>query len=262
MKDSTASQKHYFRLNTYEELVHYALKKLGAPVLNIEVTDEQIQDRVTDALQFYLENDLESVAEFWWIYKVTQADIDTGCITLPLDVLDLLDVYSSINSPSDLAGFGSMDDPEFQWFQNFWTNGNLLNANLAYYEVSMQYLALIKRLFTADIQFTYRPTQRKLYLYGFKPIVGETICFHGNKMLDADNEDDFCIWNSAFLKDYVTALIGVNWGINITKYTNIPSAAGVTLDGQGILQRYTDMKTQLEQEFLLKHTEPPLFFWG
>ena len=80
-------------------------------------------------------------------------------------------------------------------------------------------------------------------------------------MIDPETEDS--IWYSPFLKKYATACIGIQWGTNISKYGNVPSIGGVTLNGDAILSRYTQEKTALEEEHKLKYQEPVQgIFWG
>ena len=207
---------HYNKITCYEEFVDYCLRKLGAPVIDINVDAEQIQDRISDALQYYLEYDLESVAECWWIHRVTEEDVKNGYLTIPMEVLDVMEVLTSgsrtISSDSDTISqspydFGFMENPQWQWFNQFWMNGglNLGNQTLFYYEVSMQYLSLLQTVLTAKVEFLYRRRQRKLWFYSKKLEVGQLYCLYGTKILDPETDD--CIWDSDWLKSYATALI-------------------------------------------------------
>ena len=94
-KPAEKKYKHYNRITCYEDFVDYCFRKLGAPVVNIEVTPEQVQDRVSDAIQYMLEYDLESVAECWWIHQCTKEDVQNGYLTIPMDVLDVMEVLAN-----------------------------------------------------------------------------------------------------------------------------------------------------------------------
>ena len=63
---------------TRQDLVDYCLRKLGAPVLEINVADEQIDDLVDDAVQLFQERHFDGVERMYLKYKVTQGDIDRG----------------------------------------------------------------------------------------------------------------------------------------------------------------------------------------
>lgn len=246
---------NYNKITNYYDFVQYVLRALGAPVINIEVADEQIQDRITDALQLYIEEHYDSVQEFYWLYKITEEDVKNGYIQVTPEVLDITGIYTKTTS-SNYDIDDRLDDPQYQFFQHYWTMG-AANTGLVYYEMTMQELSLIKLLLNAEVQFGWRSRERKIYLYE-QLKAGNTIMLRGNKMLDPETDD--CIWDSYWLKRYAIALVGIQWGTNLDKFSNVPTAGGATINASEILQRYTAQKEALEQEFMNKYTEPPLFF--
>lgn len=249
-KEETVT-KYYNKLTTYEEFVQYVLRNLGAPVVNIEVADEQIRDRITDALQIYLEEHYDSVQEMFWVYKPTEEDVKNGYIQMPPDVLDIIGIWTrTTTSNYDIDG---LDDPQYQFFQHYWTMG-AGDTGLVQYVMIEQQLALIRQTLNAEVQFGWRPRENKCYLY--KQLkTGYPLLFWGNTMLDP--ETNSCIWDSYWLKRYATALVGIQWGTNLNKFSNIPTAGGATINASEILQRYTEQKNQLEEEFKKKYEEPP-----
>lgn len=243
---------NYNKITNYYDFVQYVLRALGAPVINVEVADEQIQDRITDALQLYIEEHYDSVQEFYWLYKITEEDVKNGYIQVTPEVLDITGIYTKTTSSNyDIDG---LDDPQYQFFQHYWTMG-AANTGLVYYEMTMQELSLIKLLLNAEVQFGWRSRERKIYLYE-QLKAGNTIMLRGNKMLDTETDD--CIWDSYWLKRYAIALVGIQWGTNLDKFSNVPTAGGATINASEILQRYTAQKEALEQEFMNKYTEQPI----
>lgn len=263
--------RHYHRITTYMELVDYCLRRLGAPVIDVNLHPDQIEDRISDAVQYYIEYDLESVAECWWLHKVTEEDVENGYLSIPLDVLDVIKVLtpgsgsimlSNSDNPSSLYDFGFMDNPSWQWFNYFWNFGEYYStgANLFYYEVAMQNIQMLKTLMTSEVEFLYRRRQRKLSFYGQELKAGAVICLYGTKILDPETDD--CIWDSDWLKAYATALLGVQWGTNLSKFGSIPSAGNLTINCDAILARYQQEKTELEEAHQAKFEEPPLPIFG
>ena len=63
---------------TKQELIDHCLRKLGAPVLEINVSDEQLDDIVDDAVQYFNERHFDGVERMYLKYKITQEDIDRG----------------------------------------------------------------------------------------------------------------------------------------------------------------------------------------
>lgn len=260
------------RITQYEEFILYCLRRLGAPLINIEVADEQIRDRVTDALQFYLENHIESVEKFWFLYKITKHDLRRGYVQMPPHILDVTEVKASWGGTGgsnlgDISYEMDMDtwlmSPTFG-FLTGWVNtisgfGNFSNAGLFYYELMMQELSLLRDIMTAKVQYSWRHREKKLYLYA--EAKEQIIMVAANKMLDPDN-DQAAIFDSPWLKSYATALIGQNWGSNLQKFGNINAGGNVTISGDAILARYTKEKEDLETNFIWKEAQSPIPRWA
>lgn len=248
--------KAYNRITTYEDFVGYVLRALGAPVINIEVADEQIRDRITDALQKYLEEHYDSVQDMYWLYTISEEDVKKGYVQMSPEVLDVTGIWTRTTSSNyDIDG---LDDPQFQFFQHYWTMG-AANTGITYYFTVQQELQMIRQVLNAEVQFGWRSRERKCYLY--KQLTkGNRLLFRGNIMLDP--ESDNCIWDSKWLKAYSVALVGIQWGTNLDKFSNVPTAGGATINADQILQRYTEQKQQLEEEFQLKNEEPPIMMFG
>lgn len=276
---------HYNRITSYEEFVDYCLRALGAPVVDINLAPEQIFDRISEGLQYYLEYDLESVAECWWLHKVTAEDAANGYLKIPFEVLDVMEVMdwngtaiaaygtesdATNNSVSSFlygdpgfAGDAYMSSYNYQWWNSYWMYGasNFSGSNtMFYYEVSMQYINLLRNMFSAKVEYLYRRRQRKLWLYSHNLVEGSLVALYGTKILDPETDD--CIWDSDWLKKYCIALLGVQWGTNLTKFSSIPSAGNLTIDGAAILSRYQEEKSALEEKHRLEFEEPPMPFIG
>ena len=146
---------NYNKISTYSDFILYCLRNLGAPVVNIEVDDSQIIDRVTDALQFYRELDSESIREFWWLYTITEEDVTNGYISMPEEVMSVDDIITS-GSNMSTPQIDNIDAPEFQFWNDYWNGGASINSGLVYYETTMQHLSLIKKVLTSDVIFSYR----------------------------------------------------------------------------------------------------------
>lgn len=319
--------KAYNRITSYTEFVDYCLRRLGAPVVDINVEAEQLRDRVSDAIQYYVENDSESVVETYWTHRVTEEDVINGCLVMPLEVIGVIDVMCPSNEMSKVLYNGPLTpkkckrgrkkkdteitsnkmsenknpfidnmyngfipnglrpqtvlgpdgnlydwnlsnvdfgDDEFMtsylynWWNEYWNAGYAMyhgDANLFYFETAMEHLSLIKQLFCARTEFSYRNRERKIWLMSHPLRVGDIYCIYGVKQLDPETDD--CIYDSDWLKQYATALIGIQWGVNISKFGSIPSAGGLTINADNILQRYMEEKIRLEEEHRKRYQEPP-----
>lgn len=274
----------YNRIESYSDFVDYCIRKLGGGVIDINVSPEQIMDRVSDAIQYYIEYDLESCVRGWFIHKVTAEDVENGYLTIPPDIIDVMEILAMESSNTgNLIGSGIMSDDintmiygdagfgpdmymttfSWNWWNGYWYNGASLfsgNQSMFYYTVALQYINAMKQIFTAKIEFLYRRRQRKLWFYS-KPLVeGDLICFEGTQVINPDTDDS--IWDSDWLKAYATALIGIQWGTNLSKFGGVPSAANLTISGDAILARYQQEKMDLEEKHRLQYEEPPLPIFG
>ena len=272
----------YNRIDSYFELQRYILTKLGSPVVDINVSPEQMMDRISDAIQYYIEYDAESVAKGWFMHKVTAEDVANGYLTIPPDIIDVMEVLSTNSSDTSNgiisndntintfiygdAGFGSdayMTTYNWNWWNGYWYNGASMfsgNQSMFYYLISLQYIGAMKQVFNTKIEYLYRRRQRKLWMYS-KPLVeGEIICFEGTQVIDPETDDS--IWDSDWLKAYATALVGIQWYTNLSKFGSIPSAGGLIINVDAGLARYQQEKMELEEKHRLQYEEPTLPVFG
>lgn len=314
-KKETKQYSVMAHINSYPEFVDYCLRRLGAPTIDINLDPEQIRDRISDAIQLYLETDSESLLDVYWCHQATHEDAMNGYLQMPMEVIGVSNVfcpnknfnasiqkykscchqekvthkvnsngYSTDKNPyGDIPtnfnrqvispegkvvdwNIGTVDfgDDEFMtsylynWWNNYWNYGYNMyagNGSLFYYEISMQYISLLKQLFCNRTEFSYRNRQRKLWLMSEPIIEGSFYCIHGHKILDPETDD--CIWESPFLQAYATCLLGIQWGVNLSKFGSIPAAAGLTINSDQILQRYMEEKTNLEEAHRKKNQYPP-----
>lgn len=263
--DSDQPLKVMNKITTPYDLVQYALRKLGAPLVNIEVDDSQIHDILTDALALYSKQHFESLRTFFWTIRISPVNVKKGYVPFPPDVLEIIDVKvpsEGLRQSSDL-----LDNIPYQIFNQYSYSSTSSSAtdmqdSLVFYQVSRMMVETLRSVFQSVVQFQWRELEKKLYLYK-RLKVGTVLLIEGSRMVDPDDPSYDYIWNSAFLKKYVTALIGRQWGVNVgLKYKNVPASAGVTLDGEKILERYDAEVKEIERELRSGWEEPCRMFWG
>ena len=100
--------------NSRQSLVDYCLRALGAPVIEINIDDDQLGDRLDEALQFYQEYHADATIRRLRKYKITQDDVDNKFITVP-------DTFITISRvlPFDVNSAGTGDfNIEYQQMLN------------------------------------------------------------------------------------------------------------------------------------------------
>lgn len=266
--------------NSRQTLVDYCLRSLGAPVIEINIDDDQLGDRLDEALQFFQEYHSDATIRRFRKYKITAADVTNRYITIP-------DTYITISRvlPFDANGAGTGDfNIEYQMMLNDIYDLRAPQHSMLNYSMTQQHLALIDQMFDGkDQTVRYNRHINKLYIetrWGTDIKEGDYIIFEGYEVIvprtsqtastygsgydpDAPTESTSTqIYNDMFLKKYLTALIKKQWGINLKKFEGIQLPGGVTLNGQQIYDEAVEEINKLEEEVQLKHEMPPSFYVG
>ena len=267
--------------STRVELIEYALRRLGFPVIEINVDQDQVEDRVDDALQIYADYHFDAKTKVYHKHTVTQADLDNKYITVPEG---LGFVTRIVESSSGGLHAPVMGDPNLNYAQNplapTWgvggnnfsstsstsdhAGGGSSGSGMVDYFLSMQNLALVKDMFgkgSMPIRFNRHTNQVHIdtaWEASFK--VDEVIVIEGYEVLDPDVYTD--VYNDRWLKRYLTQLIKQQWGSNLIKYAGVQMVGGVTLDGDKLYDQATTEIETLEEKLADMYELPPMPFMG
>ena len=271
--------------STRQQLIDYCLRRLGAPVLEINVDDDQIDDLVDDALQYFNERHFDGVERMYLKYKITQEDIDRGSakgtdgvgIKTTTGVSDSInfDFYESSNYiqvPDSVIGIekvfkfdtssisGGMFSIKYQLFLNDLYYFN--SVELLQYAMVKSYLEDIDFLLTTDKQIRFNKRQNRMYLdidWGAQS-AGNFLVIDCYRILDPN---DFSkVYNDSFLKQYLTSLIKRQWGQNLIKFRGVKLPGGVELNGREFYEDAQKELDDLKQRMALEYELPPYDFIG
>jgi len=276
--------------STRQELIDYCLRRLGAPVLEINVDDEQIDDLVDDAIQFYNERHFDGVERMYLKYELTQDDIDrgkakntTGVGIVTTTGTSSITGYGSttfnfyensnyIQVPDSVIGIekvfkfdtstisGGMFSIKYQIFLNDMYRFN--SVELMQYSMTKTYLEDIDFLLTTDKQIRFNKRQNRMYLdidWGAQT-AGNFLVIDCYRALDPA---DFAkIYNDSFVKKYLTSLIKRQWGQNLIKFRGVKLPGGIEMNGREIYQDAENELKELKQIMALEHELPPYDFIG
>jgi hypothetical protein len=278
--------------STRQELIDYCKRKLGAPVLEINVADEQIEDLVDDAVQFFQERHFDGVYPAFFKYKLTQNDIDRGrarggnapavgiattSVTTTIAGTSTTFNYEEnsnyLQMPPSVIGVNkiflfdgantithNMFSIKYQLFLNdvyYWGTTELLT-----YAMVKTYLEDLDFLLNTQKQIRFNKRQDRLYLDIDWASVrdGQYIIIDCYSMLDPN--DYSRVWNDSFLKPYLTSLIKRQWGQNMMKFTGVKLPGGVELNGR---QMYDDAQREIDilmEKMSSTYELPPLDMIG
>jgi len=254
------------------DLVNYCKRQLGAPVLEINVADEQIDDLVDDALQYFHERHFDGVVQTYLKYKITQDDIDRGQGRAGSNPIGLVTTTASTSIDGATASFSYEENSNyiqvppaviginkiFRFDTSTISNGMFglkyqLFLNDMYFFNSMEmlgyamtktYLSDIDFLLNTEKQVRFNQRQDRLYLdvdWG-TAVKDEYIVIDCWRLLDPN---DFArVYNDSFLKRYLTALIKRQWGQNLIKFQGVKLPGGIELNGRQI---YDDAERELDK---------------
>ena len=277
--------------STRQELIDFCLRRLGAPVLEINIDDDQLDDLVDDALQYFQERHFDGVERMFLKYKISQDDIDRGkakgtqgvgivTTTATSTNVDGLGTISSnfyetsnfIQVPDSVIGIerifkfdtssisGGMFSIKYQLMLNDLYYFN--SVELLQYSMVKSYLEDIDFLLTPDKQIRFNKRQDRLYLdidWGAQS-VGNFYVIDCYRALDPTSFTQ--VYNDSFLKKYLTSTIKRQWGQNLIKFKGVKLPGGIELNGREI---YDDAERELEelkQKMSLEYELPPLDLVG
>ena len=249
--------------NTREELIDYCLRKLGHPVLEINVADEQLEDRVDECIQWFRDYHPDGNSRFYVSHQITQADIDNGYIDFAEPYLTVVRMFRVDNVTASTNFF----DIKYQMMLNDITDLNNYAGDIAYYEQMQQHLSLLDMKLSGEPMITFDRQSDRVYFYQSKEdfTVGHYVIFevYGiQPFTEGANFDASSLWNHKFVKAYTTALIRQQWGQNMSKFEGMQLPGGVTISGRQILE---DANTEIEMimtKFREEEDIGPMFFVG
>lgn len=238
---------------TRQEFAEYCLRKLGKPVINIEVADEQVDDRIDEALETYVEKHYDATEDKWVFYELTQTDIDQGYIEVPDNFLSVTEVYPAA-SVIGASGSGGMFSYQYQIITselNPWQRFDSID-----YFMKLNSIQEISDLIEVQPRFRHIRHKNQLKIY-HDYRVGCQLLLRVYEIIDPE-----AVWNDKWLKAYATALIKLQWGNNVSKFSEIQLLGGVTINGEQLKQEAQQeielLLTQLNEEYM----EPTGFLFG
>lgn len=245
-------------VSTRSELKDYCLRRLGFPLIEINVSDEQIEDRISDALQFYVDYHYDAVSKVYYKHTITQTDIDNRYVTVPDSIIGVTRIFPINN----LLSKSYMWDIRYQLIlNNLW---DLTSTSMLPYTIAMQHIRSLELLFNGEIPIRFQRHENKVWVdmgWGTTQAPIDTvIIFECYQVINPEQYPD--VYNDRIVKKLSTALIRRQWGENLMKFGGISLPGGVTLNGQEIYTEATREIEKLEDEFQSMYELPAEMFIG
>lgn len=237
---------------TRNELKEWCLRKLGKGVIDINVSDDQVDDRVDEALNFWYDFHYDGTERFFYKIEVTQTDKDNKYVTLPDNIRGAVRIFD-FGSMSTVGG-SNLFNTQYQLALNDFHT--LTSSSLAPYYSMMQQLALYDEILVGKQPIRYTRYVDKLYvdMNWDKIAVGQYLVVEAYGIVDPETYTD--AFNDLMLQRYLTALIKIQWGSNLLKFAGMQMPGGLTMNGQAIYDEGMREKEQIEIEMRTTYNVP------
>jgi len=242
--------------STRETLKQYCLRNLGKPVIDINVDDDQVEDRIDEALQYFAQYHTDGVERMYLKYLVTADDITRmttdqsesvtedsvttawkradNFLVVPTTVISVINVFPL----SDRANL-NMFDVRYQLRLN--DLYDFSSTSIVHYEMTMKHLDFLDHILVGEKPMRFNQLSNRLYLdldWGTDITAGEYLIFEVYRKVDPSTYTD--LYDDLFLKRYLTTLIKRQWGQNLSKFSGTAMLGGVTINGPELFSTAID----------------------
>lgn len=244
-------------VNSRQSLKEYCLRALGAPVLEINVDDDQLEDRIDEALEFFRLYHYDGIEKVYLKHQITQEDKDNRYI--PMSDL-VYGVERVLPITSGAASSKNIFDLQYQLRLN--DLYDLTSTSVIYYSTVMSHLSMLDLMLNGHIIWRFNRFQDRLHLdinWEQHADVGQWIIVECYRAMDPTVYTR--LWSEPWLKHYVTALFKKAWATNLKKFSGMQLPGGVTIDGNAM---YDEAQTEIKdlEDELMNKSAPLDFFLG
>ena len=258
--------------STFKE---YCLRNLGKGVIDINVSDDQADDRIDEALQYFAQYHYDGIEKVYLKHQITQEDVDRsktnetstatdskdssitasfsegkGFIPMPSAVVSVIRIF-----PFDNVATNNMFDIRYQLRLN--DLYDFSSTSVIHYQMTMEHLDFLSHILVGEKPIRFNQHQNRLYIdmdYENDIDVGEYIIIECYRKIDPATYTD--IFDDIYLKRYATALIKRQWGANLSKFNGVTMLGGVTMNGETIYSQAQEEIEKLEEQIQLSFETP------
>jgi len=253
----------------------YCLRALGFGVIDINVSDDQVDDRIDEALQYFAQYHYDGIEKMYLKYQITEADVtraatnttttatDTidstitasfgegnGFIPMPSSVVSVIQIF-----PFDNSSTNNMFDIRYQLRLN--DLYDFSSTSIIHYQMTMQHLDFLSHILVGEKPVRFNQHQNRLYVdmdWTNDVSVGDYLIIECYRKIDPASYAD--IFDDIYLKRYATTLIKRQWGANLSKFNGVAMLGGVTMNGEAIYSQAIDELNKLEEQIQLSFETP------
>lgn len=235
---------------TRAEFTEYCLRKLGKPVIEINVDEDQVGDRIDEALRYYWDYHFDGSEKTYYKKIITQTDIDNKYITMPENIIGVVNIFDL----GSALGLNNLFNIRYQIALNdLYT---LTSVSMVPYYMAMNHVQFLEQMLVGKQPLRYNRHINRLYIdMSWDQIaVDNYLIVEAYQIVDPDVYTK--AWGDRWLARYAEALIKQQWGQNMKKFKGMKLPGGIEFNGQQIYDEATAERQQLEQEMIFTYSLP------
>ena len=239
------------KITSREKFKEYILRRLGSPVIDINVDDEQIDDRIDDALLKYRDYHFDGMQHVYYPHQLTQTDITNQYVTLPEDFVGVTRIFDINDS------FGAMNLFNIRYQLHLNELFNISSVSVTPYVVAMRHIEFLEEVFVGKKPIRYNRNTDKLYIdmaWDDDTVAGQFIMIDGYREVNPEENPD--VWDEPWLRQYATQLVKRQWGEHLKLYEGMNLPGGVTFNGQKIWDEAQEEIQKLEDTVINDYSLP------
>jgi hypothetical protein len=239
----------------------YCLRRLGFPVIEINIDDDQVEDRIDDALLYYQDYHFDGLQKVYYIKAIDQTDINNKYLNISqardssnnaLEITGITRIFPVTDSQSSVNMFDLRYQLRLNELYDF-TSASYIN-----YTLTQQHLRSLEIMFAGEVPIRFVRNMQRLYIdwaWGASQApVGTKVIAECYAVVDPTIYGR--VWNDRWLKEYATTLIKIQWGANLKKFAGIQLPGGVSLNGNVIFDEAMAEKKRLEEDMITNYGGP------
>lgn len=241
------------RISSRQELKTYCLRSLGAPVINIEVEDGQLNDRIDDALDTFYERHFDATERLISMIPITEDNLNDGYVTLDDSYYEVIRVLNNYGT-----GGGSHNlSYDFQFKLKHLNPFEVINNGMVSYQLKRTKLSDLDMMFSGSEEARFNKHSRRLRLTADQMEDGFVVL----EAYIINEESETTIYNDKWFKDYCKALFKQQWGQNLLKHKEIEMLGGITVAGRELYEDALQEIERLDERLNDRYQEPPQAFF-
>jgi hypothetical protein len=236
---------------TRAQFKEWCLRKLGKPVIEINVDQDQADDRIDEALSYYWDYHFDGTERTFLKHQITADDKANGYITVPENIIGVINIFSLGSSITASSG---MFNVQYQFVLN--NLHDFVNYSMVNFYMSMQHLQFMEEILVGKQPIRYNRNVNKLHIDTDwnRLSEGDYIVAEAYSIVDPNTYAD--VWKDRWLQNYATAKIKYKWGSNLTKFIGMSLPGNVQFNGEQILSDAREELLRLEEEMISSYSLP------